>query len=37
MGGMLYLVLAGLIDIALLAFLVMWAWGLVERRRKAKE
>jgi hypothetical protein len=33
-GGVLYLVLAGLIDIALLAFPVMWAWSLIERRRK---
>ena len=33
-GGVLYLVLAGLIDITLLALLVMCAWGLIERRRR---
>jgi hypothetical protein len=35
-GGVIYLVLAGLIDIALLGFLVMWIWGLIERRGSAK-
>jgi hypothetical protein len=35
-GGNLYLVLAGLLDITLLAFPVMWIWGLIERRHKAK-
>lgn len=32
-GGVLYLVLAGLIDVALLSLLVMWVWSIVERRR----
>ncbi len=35
-GGILYLVLAGLIDLALLALIVMWVWGLIEGRRRAK-
>lgn len=35
-GGIVYIVLAGLIDLALLAFLVMWVWGLIASRRGSK-
>jgi hypothetical protein len=35
-AGDIYLLLAGLLDSLLLAFPVMWTWGLIERRRKAK-
>ncbi len=35
-AGNIYLVLAGLLDSLLVAFPVMWMWGLIERRRKAK-
>jgi len=33
--GILYLVLAGVIDVALFAFAVMWTWMLIERRCEA--
>jgi hypothetical protein len=36
-GGNLYLVLAGVLDITLLAFLVMWVWNLIEQRREPKD
>jgi len=35
-AGVFFLVLAGVVDIALIAFLVMWAWGFIERRSKAR-
>jgi hypothetical protein len=35
-AGNAYLVLAGLLDSVLFAFPVMWVWGLIQRRRKAK-
>jgi hypothetical protein len=35
-AGNIYLVLAGLLDSVLFAFPVMWIWGLIQRRRKAK-
>lgn len=35
-AGNVYLVLAGLLDSLLYAFPVMWTWGLIERRRRAK-
>jgi hypothetical protein len=35
-AGNIYLVFAGLLDSLLIAFPVMWTWGLIERRRKSK-
>lgn len=34
--GNTYLVLAGLLNSLLAAFPVMWLWGLIQRRRRAK-
>jgi hypothetical protein len=35
-AGDIYLVLSGLLDSLLVAFAVMWVWGLFERRRQAR-
>jgi hypothetical protein len=34
--GMLYLILAGLLDIILLAFPLAWVWKLIQRKKKAR-
>lgn len=35
-SGNIYLLLAGVLDSLLVAFPVMWTWGLIERRRRAR-